>query len=89
MTVQSPQHTRLHPGIQSNIDGERQRLEPFKNAKHDLRRQALRFEQIWCRSKLKPRSKVCAKKSADRQTAFHLYIVDFNILNYKIFVNEF
>ena len=46
----------------------------------DLRRRALHFEQIWRRSELKPRRKMRAGKSADRQTdrqtAFCLYIVD-------------
>ena len=67
---------RLHPGTQSDVDGERQRLEPFKNALGNLGRRALHIEQIWRRSGLKPRSNRRTKKSADRQTAFRLYIVD-------------
>ena len=71
---------RLHPGIQSDVDGERQRLEPFKKANRDLQRRALHIEYIWRRFALKPRNKVRAEKNADRQTdrqtAFRLYIVD-------------
>ena len=67
---------RLHPGTQSDVDGERQRLEPFKNALGNLGRRALHIEQIWRRSGLKPRSNRRTEKSADRQTAFRLYIVD-------------
>ena len=70
---------RLHPGTQSDVDGEQQRLEPIKNALRDLQRWALHIEDIWHRSVLKPRSKVraCRKKcrQTDRQTAFRLYIV--------------
>ena len=67
---------RLHPGTQSDVDGERQRLEPFKNALGNLGRRALHIEQIWRRSGLKPRSNRRTEKSADRQTAFRLYIVE-------------
>ena len=59
---------RLHRGIQSDVDGERQRLEPCKKANRDLQRRALHIEYIWRRSSLKPRRKVRAEKSADRQT---------------------
>ena len=41
---------RLHPGTQSDVDGERQRLEPFKNILRDLQRRALHIEHIWRRS---------------------------------------
>ena len=67
---------RLHPGTQSDVDGERQRLEPFKNALRYLQRRALHIEHIWRRSGLKPRSNRRTEKSADRQTAFRLYIVE-------------
>ena len=67
---------RLHPGTQSDVDGKRQRLEPFKNTLCDLQRRALHIEQIWRQSELKPRRKVRAGKIADRQTAFRLYIVE-------------
>ena len=41
---------RLHPGTQSDVEGELQRLEPFKNVLRDLQRWALDIEHIWRRS---------------------------------------
>jgi len=38
---------RPHPGTQSGVYGERQRLKPFKNALSDLQRRALHIEHIW------------------------------------------
>ena len=38
---------RLHPSTQSDVDGKRQQLEPFKNALCDLQRRALHIEHIW------------------------------------------
>ena len=38
---------RLHPGIQSAVDGERLRLRRYKNKLRVPRRRALHFEQVW------------------------------------------
>ena len=38
---------RLHPGTQSDVYGEQQRLEAFKNPLRDLQRRAFHIEQIW------------------------------------------
>ena len=37
---------RLHPCIQSAVDGKRQRLETFRNKLVDARRRGLHFEQV-------------------------------------------
>ena len=58
----------LHPGIQSDVDGERLGLEPFIKNLRVPQGRALHIEQVWRRSVEKPRSYVRAKKSADRRT---------------------
>ena len=65
---------RLHPDTQSDVDGEQQRLEPFKNALRYLQRRALHIEHIWRRSGWRPRRYIRTEKSADRQTDRRLFV---------------
>ena len=60
---------RLHRGIQSAVDGERQSLEPYLKNLRVPQEWALHIEQVWRRSVEKPRSYVRAKKcgQTDRQ----------------------
>ena len=71
---------RLHTHIQSAVDSKRQQLETFRNKLVDARRRGLHFEQIRSRYVTRRQRYGCGKKSADRwtdrQTGFHLHIVD-------------
>ena len=46
--------------------------------------QVLHIERVWRQSVEKPWNYAHAKKSADRRTAFRLYIVDFRLLFTKL-----
>ena len=59
---------RLHPGIQSAVDGKRQRLETFRNKLADARRRGFHFEQVRSLNVARRQSYERNEKSADRQT---------------------
>ena len=56
---------RLHPGIQSAVDGERLGLRRYKNKLRVPRRRALHFEQVWHGS-LHPRRRSTRPKKCGR-----------------------
>ena len=63
------------------MDGTRQRLEAFQNKLVDARRRGFHFEQVRSGYVMRWQSYERGKKSADRQTAFCLYIVDIKLLD--------
>ena len=60
---------RLHRGIQSAVDGERQGLRHYKNKLRVPRRRALHFEQVWHGS-LHPRRRSTRPKKCGRTDGF-------------------
>ena len=79
----------LHSVVQSAVDGERQRLETFRNKLVDARRRGFHFEQVRNGYVARRQSYERSEDEQTRQTAFRLYIVDIYIRNLRIFLVKF
>ena len=66
----------LHSVVQSAVDGERQRLETFRNKLVDARRRGFHFEQVRSGYIARRQSYERGEDGQTRQTAFRLYIVE-------------
>ena len=64
----------LHSVVQSAVDGERKRLETFRNKLVDARRRGFHFEQVRSRNVARRQSYERNEKSADGQTDRRLFV---------------